>query len=124
MAKIAIVDDSRLARTLTTTVIKKLGHDVLEIDPTSIFDVLKVLRDNLPEVLLTDYLMPNCPGVSLARACHEDVQLRKIRVVVITAHRDDEVQSRLERMGVKGVLHKPFEPATLQELVQKVLSET
>jgi two-component system, chemotaxis family, chemotaxis protein CheY len=122
MAKIAIVDDSRLARTYTATVVRKLGHEVVEIDPSSIFDVLKLLREQEPDVLLTDYLMPNCPGVSLARACREDHQLRRVKLIVVTAHRDEDVISRLERMGVQGFLHKPFDPPSLQELLERVLA--
>jgi DNA-binding NarL/FixJ family response regulator len=121
MARIAIVDDSRLARTYTATVVKKSGHDAVEIDPSSIFDVLKILREDPPEIMLCDFLMPNCPGVSLARACHEDSQLSRIRIIVITAHHDDEVVARLERMGVQGFLHKPFEASALQELIKQVL---
>lgn len=120
MARIAIVDDSRLARTYTASIVRKLGHEAVDIDPTSIFDVLKELRETPPDVLIMDYLMPNCPGVSLARACHEDEALREVHILVITAHRDEDVNTRLERMGVKGFLHKPFEPKALEDLLATV----
>jgi len=121
VARVCIVDDSRLARTVAATCVRKLGHEVEEIDPTSIFDVLTALRANPPAVILTDYLMPNCPGLSLARSCHEDAALKHAHVVVITAHRDDEVQTRMMRMGVNQVLHKPFNPQDLMDLIQKLV---
>lgn len=121
MARIAIVDDSRLARTYAASIVRKLGHEAVEIDPTSIFDVLKLLRETPPDVLIMDYLMPNCPGVSLARACHEDATLKEAPIFVVTAHRDEEVGNRLERMGVRGFLHKPFEPKALEDLLASVL---
>lgn len=123
MARIAIVDDSRLARTYTATVVRKAGHEATEIDPSSIFDVLKLLRDNPPDMLLTDYLMPGCPGVSLARACHEDPALAAIPIVVITAHHDEEVEDRLKRVGVSAFLHKPFEPEGLAAVIRELLPE-
>jgi CheY-like chemotaxis protein len=124
MALIAIVDDSRLARTFAATCLRKSGHEIVEIDPISIFEVLKILRENPPQLLLMDYLMPGCPGNSLVRACREDQSLKEIPILVITAHRDEEVRERLERMGLLGFLHKPFEPQTLQSEVERLLAPT
>ena len=124
MARIAIVDDSRLARTFAATCLRKAGHEIVDIDPISIFDVLKVLRENPPELLLMDYLMPGCPGNSLVRAFREDPALKDVPVLIITAHHDDSVQERLERMGSLSFLHKPFEPQTLQDEVERLLAPT
>ncbi len=121
MARIAVVDDSRLARTFTATCLKKVGHEVNEIDPVSLFDVLKTLRENPPEMILTDFLMPGCPGASLVRACREDEALADVWIIVITAHRDDEVKQRLDRMGKVSFLHKPFEAQALQAMVAEHL---
>lgn len=123
MARIAIVDDSRLARTFTVGCLKKLGHELVEIDPTSLFDVIKVLREDPPALLLMDYLMPNCPGTSLARAMREDQALKDIRVIMISAHRDDEIQERLRRIGVDVFLTKPCDPQVLVEQVETLLGE-
>ena len=122
MALIAIVDDSRLARTFAATCLRKSGHEIVEIDPISIFEVLKILRENPPQLLLMDYLMPGCPGNSLVRACREDQILKEIPILILTAHRDEEVRARLERMGRLGFLHKPFEPQTLQSEVERLLA--
>lgn len=121
MARIAIVDDSRLARTFTMGCLKKLGHDLQEVDPTSLFDVIKALRDNPPDLILMDYLMPNCPGTSLVRAFHEDPVLQKAHIILVSAHRDDEIHERLERLGVDTFLSKPFEPEALVEQVNRLL---
>ena len=45
----------------------------------------------------------------------------RLRVI---AHRDEEIRERLERMGLLGFLHKPFEPHTLQDEVERLLSPT
>jgi CheY-like chemotaxis protein len=121
MAKIAIVDDSRLARTFTVNCLKRQGHELLEVDPTSVFEVLQRLRADPPNLILMDYLMPNCPGLSLARAVREDPFLMDVRVLMISALRDDEIQERLTRLGVEGFLSKPFEPQALVDLVATLL---
>lgn len=123
MARIAIVDDSKLARTFTVASLRSLGHDIQQIEPTSVFDVLRQLREMTPDLLLTDYLMPNCPGASLMRACKEDPHLKGLKIIVITAHHDEDARDRLERMGILDILHKPFEPQDLVAKVQAALSE-
>jgi two-component system phosphate regulon response regulator PhoB len=117
-----IVDDSRLARTVTSACLTKDGHQVQEVDPVSIFEVLREVKEAVPDLLIMDFLMPNCPGTSLARACHEDPDLRDMRMLVLTAHRDFEVTKRLHAMGVAEVLFKPFEPQILVEAVRRVLA--
>lgn len=121
MARIAIVDDSRLARTFTVGCLKKLGHELMELEPTSLFDVVKELRAVPPDLLLMDFLMPNCPGTSLVRTVHEDPNLRETRIVLISAHHDDEIHERLQRLGVDAFLSKPFESQALVDLVEKLL---
>jgi two-component system, chemotaxis family, chemotaxis protein CheY len=122
MARIAIVDDSRLARTFAASCLKKEGHEPIDVDPTSIFDVLTALKQTNPDVILTDYLMPHCPGMSLVRSCREDATLNKAKIIVITAHHDDDVQERLSRLGANAFLHKPFEPQALLDAIKELLS--
>ena len=122
MGKIAIVDDSRLARTFSASVLRKLAHEVEEIDPTSIFDVLKALKDAPPDLLIMDFLMPQCPGTSLARVIHEEAELKSMRTLVITAHHDEEVTRRLKAMGVADVLYKPVDPKDLAAKVTEILA--
>lgn len=117
MAKIVVVDDSRLARTFTAACLRKQGHDVQEVEPASLFEVLKTLKELRPDLLVMDFLMPNCPGTSLARVCAEDADLKTMKMVVLTAHHDDEVEERLKLLGVSKVLFKPVEANALAEAV-------
>ena len=120
MALIAIVDDSKLARVFNSAAIKKLGHEILDIEPISLFEVLAILKDKRPDVMIVDYLMPGCPGPSLVRACHEDATLANIKVIMLTAHHESEIQGRLTSLGVQVVLHKPVDPKVLEEAVTRL----
>lgn len=123
MARIAIVDDSRLARTFAAAALKGQGHESIDIDPTSLFGVLESLKEEKPDAMVVDWLMPLCPAQSLIRACREDEALQGMRIVVLTAHRDDEVLGRLERFGVSHVLLKPVAPEALAALVKDALDK-
>lgn len=124
MARIAIVDDSRLARTLASRALGAAGHAVQEVEPSSLFDVLKELRREPPDLLMMDFLMPDCPGISLVRACKDDPALQRMRILVLTAHVDKESDHVMKRLGVDGILRKPTAPADLQAAVATTLSGT
>lgn len=122
MSRIAIVDDSRLVRTFAAGVLKAKGYETIEVDPSSLFDVLKVLREQSVDLVMVDLLMPECPGESLVRACREDSALQNLPVLVVSAHRDEEILVRMQTMGLSGFLLKPMSPAALVDKVAEILA--
>lgn len=122
MPRIAIVDDSRLVRAFAAGAIRAQGHEMVEIEPTSLFEVLKVLREAPVDLLVADFLMPDCPGESLVRACREDLSLVEMPILILSAHRDEESLKRLMTMGISGFLQKPVEASVLAAKVAEILA--
>jgi DNA-binding response OmpR family regulator len=123
MPRIAIVDDSRLVRAFSAGALRAQGHEAIEVEPTSLFEVLKVLRETPVDLLIADYLMPECPGESLVRACREDATLRVLPILVVSAHRDDVSLTRMLQMGISGFLLKPVEASVLVAKVAETLAD-
>jgi DNA-binding response OmpR family regulator len=42
-------------------------------------------------------------------------------LVVLTAHRDEDVRHVLSELGIEGILHKPLKPAELEEIITRLL---
>ena len=118
MAKILVFDDSKLMREFTSAPLREAGHEVLGLEPESLFDALKQIHEFQPDVVLTDYQMPKCNGESLVRAIRHNEKFKGIKVMMITAIRDIELARRMEQSGVDGFLYKG---ADLKELPQRVL---
>lgn len=123
MSRIAIVDDSRLVRAFAAAALRAKGHEALEVEPASLFEVLRVLRESPVDLLLADFLMPGCPGESLVRACREDAALRGLPILIVSAHRDDASLIRMQQMGISGFLMKPIEASVLADKVAEVLAD-
>lgn len=121
MPRIAIVDDSRLVRAFAAGALRAKGHETVEVEPTSLFEVLKVLRETPVDLLVADFLMPECPGESLVRACREDLTLRELPILVVSAHRDDISLQRLQQLGISGFLLKPVDAPTLVAKVAEAI---
>ena len=122
MARIAIVDDSRLVRAFAAGALRAQGHETVEVAPTSLFEVLKVLRESPVDLLIVDFLMPECPGESLVRAVREDAALRDLPILVVSAHRDDNLLQTVQQLGISGFLLKPVDAATLAAKVTEAIS--
>lgn len=122
MAQIAVVDDSRLARVFVEAALRKAGHAVLLIEPTSLTETLEVLVQWMPDLLILDHSMPAYQGPSLVRACFEHPALAKVKVIMLTALRDEAMQERMRKLGVDCVLHKPILHEELTEAVAQTLA--
>jgi len=121
VALVAIVDDSRLARVFAAAALKQGGHDVVEIEPAGLSQVMDTLRDLKPALLVLDQQMPTFSGSSLVRACFEDDALSSVKVLMLTAQRDEELEHRMAKLGVHAVLHKPISPMDLNRAVAKLV---
>lgn len=122
MARIAVVDDSKLARVFAAAALKKAGHEVILIEPDSLQDALAALLAGRPDLLLLDQSMPAFQGPSLVRACFEHPDLAGIKVIILTALRDEAMTERMRKLGVACVLNKPILHEELTEAVERVLA--
>lgn len=122
MSTIAVVDDSAGARLFAVASLKQSGHQIREIEPTCIFKVLEELHANLPDLLISDLMMPTCPGQTIIRTCREDPHLKDLKILLLTAHGDVELAHFLQAMGNTHYLTKPVPPPVLAECVDRFLT--
>lgn len=122
MARIAVVDDNAGARLFAAACVRRNGHEPQEIEPTCLFRVLEALHQDPPDLLISDLLMPTCPGQTLIRACREDPHLKDLRILLLTAHGDVDLARFLQRMGRTHYLTKPVAAPVLSECVEHFLT--
>ena len=121
MAKIMVVDDSKMFRMVASAPLVEAGHQVEQVDPASLFDVMKHLYEFSPDLVITDYRMPNCSGETLIRAIREDPTFRLMKILVLSSHSEEELVERLGHYGLDGYLLKGQGMQTLVERVGEIL---
>ena len=124
MATIAVIDDNAGARLFLAAALGNAGHEVQVLEPTCLYAVLKALHEAPPDLLVLDLVMPGCPGQTIIRACREDMHLRQLRILLLTAHGDRQLAQFIQSMGNIHYLAKPVSPATLQQCVDLLLDQT
>jgi CheY-like chemotaxis protein len=84
-------------------------------------DALAHARAHLPDVVVTDIMLPGLDGFALAAALRADRRTRHIPIIGMTGHWTPAIQREAQRAGLGAVLLKPCSPTHLLAEVERVL---
>jgi signal transduction histidine kinase/DNA-binding response OmpR family regulator len=90
------------------------------------FDGKEGLRKALqlsPDLVLTDFMMPEMSGEELVRALRAHPELGHTPILVLTALADDEARVRLLQAGARDYLTKPFRVEELRARVASAVAQ-
>lgn len=120
MAHILIVDDRQPNRQLLATVLGYYGHSVAEAADGVI--ALDEVTRRMPDLLITDLLMPNMDGETLCRQLREARVTASLPIIIHTAsYRARQASKIAQSLGVKWVLAKPSGPQEIISMVTEAL---
>jgi two-component system, OmpR family, alkaline phosphatase synthesis response regulator PhoP len=114
MKTILLVDDDQSVRVLYGLVLRRNGYHVLEADSGVV--ALDIARKHLPDLILSDIIIPGSDGVSLLRQVRDDPDL-KYRPFILMSGSPDLVTSYKGLEAADDFLVKPI---GLQELLECV----
>ena len=106
---ISVVDDDESVRESLPDLLRELGFEVVAFSSAEAF----LASDSVDKTrcLILDVAMPGMSGPDLQRELTR--RRRKIPIVFITAHRDENVRPRVLKGGAVECLLKPFSEADL-----------
>lgn len=115
-----VVDDERSIRLLCRVNLAASGMEVLEA--SNGHEALELARQERPDLVLLDVMMPELDGWSVARELAADEETREIPIIFLTA-RAERADRRLgEQLGGVGYVVKPFDPVSIGDFVENVLT--
>jgi signal transduction histidine kinase len=82
---------------------------------------LALVRENSPDLLITDIMMPKMDGIELCRAIKSDRELRRIPVILLTARAGEAETMKGLRAGADEYISKPFSVAQLVQLAANMV---
>src|SRR6266852_4830006 len=123
MATILIVDDNDTNREMLTDVLGNRQHKTVEARDG--VEALQRTRDILPDLIITDILMPAMDGYELTQRLREDAALAVIPVIFYSAHYlTHEVSALAAKCGVQYIIEKPVDAEALLHTVDAALGLT
>ena len=120
--KLGIVDDHKLFRKGLITLIE-LAYPKCEIlfEADNGLDLQhKLVKKNLPEIIIMDVNMPGMDGFASAQWLKENYP--DIKVLVVSMVEKEETIVRMLKLGVKGYLSKDVEPQELGEALRSIMN--
>ena len=120
MATILAVDDSAAMRQMIGIALRGAGHEVIQASDGD--EALAFARRERVDLVITDVNMPNMDGISLVRELRNLPDYRLVPLLILTTESSAGKKLEGKAAGATGWIVKPFNPAALTGVVQKVLS--
>jgi DNA-binding response OmpR family regulator len=120
VARILVVDDEEDMANVIRLVLEADNHEVrVELAPEM---AVEAAKEFLPELVLTDLVMPGMDGHQVFRALREVPQLEKVPFVFLTSrNKPIDLMVGLHVMGAADYITKPFDRPDLVRRVRKLL---
>ena len=118
MAKILVADDAAFMRMRSTSLLKELGHDVVEVeDGKQAVDSYKAQGDF--DAVLLDITMPVMDGLEALKEIMKHDPSAK--VAMVTAMGQQQVIMEAIKAGAKDFVVKPFDSERIQSALWKLV---
>lgn len=117
---ILIIDDEETIQTVVQFGIKiAAGWDVLRAGSGA--QGLQTARQEKPDVILLDVMMPDMDGIDTFKALQSHAETAQIPVIFLTAQAQAAEKRQFHDLGVSGVITKPFNSLNLPAQIARIL---
>lgn len=114
---VLLVDDDDAIRTVVAHALRRAGHRVRTV--ACVADLDRELQQGLPDVLLTDVVLPDGDGIEIAARLN--AASPEVPVIVLSARNTLTTAVRANEAGAYDYLPKPFDLDTLTRTVAAAL---
>jgi len=120
--KIMAVDDLKQNRYLLRKLLEGHGYSV-ETAENGV-EALRKARENPPDMIIADVLMPKMDGFQLCRNLKNDEKLKNIPVLFYSAtYADKKSQELAMSIGAVGYIIKPIEPDDFIKIIKEIFEK-
>ena len=122
MSRVLVVDDDPVILELLRINFEIEGFEVLRASDGE--EGLRRARDEAPDVVLCDIMMPRLDGLQLLTTLRADPATARLPVVLLSAKAQNVEVERGLSLGADDYVTKPFDPLELLDRVNAVLAKS
>jgi CheY-like chemotaxis protein len=116
---ILVVDDEPSFSAVLGEILRSFGYYVQQAN--SVASAMEIIKSEVPDLILTDVMMPGTDGLSFIRDLQADPHWSAIPTVVISAKSQPSDIEESKKAGADDWLIKPFSALELRNTVQTYL---
>lgn len=121
LLRVLVVDDSRFARKHIIRVLAGMGIPE-PVEAENGKEAIEHLSEQSFDLIVTDYNMPEMDGRELTETVRGSNAYSHIPILMVSSEANDTHLANIAQAGVDAICDKPFEPATVRELLYKIMS--
>lgn len=114
-----VVDNSLLMRTVIKDLLEDSGLKVVA-EAADSDEAIQKFRQHKPDLMTLDMILPNGSGADVLKSILTEVP--GANVLVITETGRGSVDRQMQKVGAKGLLHKPVTDKAIKAAVEQILS--
>lgn len=119
--KILIADDELRLRKVVALYMRRCGHEVIEAENGA--QAFEMAKEQNPDVLVLDVMMPQMTGLEATIKCRQDDQLKNTPVILLTANAGEKDYKLGQEAGANKYITKPFSPKELMEAISETVKQ-
>lgn len=116
---ILVVEDEQAIRSMLVMILKQYEFKVLEA--TDVAEAQLILDDNIPDLILLDWMLPKITGNEWTRRLKSNDNYRDLPIILVTAKGEEIDKIRGLDNGADDYVTKPFSPKELIARIKAVL---
>src|SRR5204862_7877648 len=116
---VLVVDDDLDTRELYRACFDTNGYRTAEAVTGS--QAIATAVEIVPDVLLTDYVLPDLDGLAIAKRLKADLRTAGICIIMVTGYATPDLERRAVEVGIERVLLKPCLPQIVMREVARAL---
>jgi two-component system chemotaxis response regulator CheY len=120
--RVMIVDDDDGMRKLMRRTLERMGFSQIYTAKDGL-EGLQLARSQRPDVIVSDYDMPNMHGLQFLKAVRDEPELGKTAFVMLSGVANDKVIERAGELGANSIIAKPFLAADLKQRLEALIHE-
>jgi len=119
--KVVVIDDEPFILKMISARLKSKGYEVFTAGNGE--EGLVLIKDTKPDAVLLDLIMPGLSGFEVCQKLKENLGLKDIPVIMLTALAQKQDIKRGLECGARFFVTKPYDPEDLLYKLQKALEE-
>ncbi|MFP3713996.1 response regulator [Isoptericola variabilis] len=120
MIRALVADDSRVMRQIVIRTLRQAGYDWEVREAADGAEALEAVRQDEPDVVLSDWNMPNLTGIELLQRLRQEGFGTPFGF--ITSEGSAEMREAAEAAGALFLIAKPFTPEAFRAAIEPVLA--
>lgn len=121
--KILIVDDEVHIKMLLEQTLEELedDYDVELLTASDGEEGLEFIRNEKPDLVFLDIMMPKMNGYEVSRIVMDDTSLSNVQIILLTAKGQEVDRKQGLELGAKMYMTKPFDPDEILKVSKDLL---